>query len=72
MGISGIDMDRCTGCGECYEDCPMDVIRFDVEAAKPFIAYPEDCVVCFQCVTACPVGAVSVSGLSPRELVLLY
>jgi NAD-dependent dihydropyrimidine dehydrogenase PreA subunit len=72
MGIDRIDQDLCTGCGICYDDCLMDVIGFNDKTEQAYIAYPEDCAVCFQCVNACPVDAISVSSMSPRKLVLPY
>jgi len=72
MAIEKIDEDLCTGCEICIDDCPMDVIRLDKKKGKAYIAYFEDCGVCFQCMTHCPVDAISVSSLSPRKLILPY
>ena len=72
MGIKHIDEELCTGCGICVDDCPVDVIRLDEEKGKAYIAYPKDCAVCFQCQTYCPEGAITVSSLAPRELILPY
>ncbi len=66
MGINKIDENLCNGCKLCFDYCPVDVIGFDSKMEKAFIAYPEDCAICFQCVDACPVNAVSVSSISPR------
>lgn len=72
MGIEKIDQELCNGCEICFDDCPMDVIRMDKQTGKAYMAYGKDCGVCFQCVDGCPTGAISVSPLAPRELILPY
>jgi NAD-dependent dihydropyrimidine dehydrogenase PreA subunit len=72
MGIERIDEELCDGCQICVEDCHLDVIRFDRDKGKAYIAYGEDCGVCFQCATGCPKEAISVSSTAPRKLVLPY
>ena len=57
--ISNIDRTKCTGCGICVEICIMDVIRLD-EENKAYIAYSEDCQLCYQCELECPEEAVEV------------
>ncbi len=71
MGVQRIDEKLCNGCGICVEDCPTDVLRMNPED-KAYIAYAKDCAVCFQCSTNCPVAAVTVNSLAPRELILPY
>jgi NAD-dependent dihydropyrimidine dehydrogenase PreA subunit len=58
MAIESIDLDLCTGCGMCEYYCPVDVIRFDKEAKKPIIRYPEDCMICGLCQDRCHVHAI--------------
>ena len=70
MGIERIDEELCSGCQICVDDCPADVIRFDEARQKAYIAYRDDCIVCLQCVTYCPMDAVSVSPLAAKELIL--
>ena len=52
------DRERCTGCGRCYELCPLDVIAW--EEGRPFVKYPDECQLCFICQVECPVEAVKV------------
>jgi len=61
MGIKRIDEVLCTGCGICVDDCPMDVIRMDEKTNKAYVAYPGDCMVCFQCEEICPENAVELT-----------
>jgi NAD-dependent dihydropyrimidine dehydrogenase PreA subunit len=54
MNAIEIDRDCCTGCQICYDACFVDVYRWDAEASRPIIAYPEDCVECNKCELECP------------------
>ena len=60
--ISHIDMEKCTGCGICVDRCPLDALRLkeSPEGSKAFIAYPEDCMTCFECEVKCPTKAIRV------------
>ncbi len=67
MGIRKIDYERCTGCGTCVENCPMDVLRLDTGALKDettpkaFIRYLRDCMTCYLCELECPEKAIYVA-----------
>jgi NAD-dependent dihydropyrimidine dehydrogenase PreA subunit len=52
-----INMDECTLCGSCVEDCPGYVLAMTEEG--PEVAYPEECWHCGNCRISCPVGCVS-------------
>lgn len=49
--------ERCTQCGMCAEQCPMQAINWndfsDIDAGK--------CIQCCSCVKRCPVGAISLN-----------
>lgn len=60
-----IDMEKCTGCKQCYKACFVDVIRWDDTAKKPIVKYPEECATCNWCELICPVGAVEVIPDNP-------
>ena len=49
MAIQSVDQVRCVGCGNCVENCPMDVFRLDEDTGKAQVVYPEDCAMCFIC-----------------------
>ena len=53
MSVARYDLNRCIGCKNCVKVCPMDVFRFDEEARKSVIAYPENCQSCGQCFVNC-------------------
>ncbi len=47
-----LDQDACTQCGECAEECPVDVIEL-----APFPEIGEGCFDCFNCIRFCPENA---------------
>jgi NAD-dependent dihydropyrimidine dehydrogenase PreA subunit len=49
--------DRCTGCGDCLETCPVGAL--ELRAGKAVLARPEDCRYCGDCESLCPVGAIA-------------
>jgi len=55
-----IEHERCTGCKKCYEVCPLDIIAWDEKKNKPYVAYPEECQLCFICQEECPAEAIKV------------
>ncbi len=52
-----INMDECSLCGSCVEDCPGYVLAMTEDG--PEVAYPEECWHCGNCRISCPVGCVS-------------
>jgi NAD-dependent dihydropyrimidine dehydrogenase PreA subunit len=50
-----VDSKKCTGCGECVDACPMNII--EVHDGKAVIG--DGCAECGACVDACPNGAIS-------------
>ncbi len=60
MSVARYDLDLCIGCQNCMEICPMDVFRYNADAGKSVIAYPENCQSCGQCYLYCPVGALQI------------
>lgn len=52
-----IDADKCTGCGECIESCPLDAIEMQDDKA---VVDEDVCGDCGACVDVCPSEAISV------------
>jgi len=55
MNIPKINPERCSGCGICIENCPMQAI--EMNNGKAFINETE-CTNCRLCESVCPVGAI--------------
>ncbi len=51
-----INLERCTGCGRCYDICPGDVIRMNEK--KAVVRYPDECWHCGACRLECPEDAI--------------
>ncbi|NLE38933.1 MAG: 4Fe-4S binding protein [Pirellulaceae bacterium] len=52
-----IDADKCTGCGECVESCPLDAIEMQDDKA---VVDEDVCGDCGACVDVCPSEAISI------------
>jgi flavodoxin/ferredoxin len=55
--ITGVDKQRCTGCGLCSSLCPSDNISI-----KDFPEFAGKCALCFRCYAFCPVSAITYRG----------
>lgn len=54
--IPTINMERCTGCGQCVEYCPTGAVTL-IEH-KPVIHKPHLCAYCGLCEDSCPEDAI--------------
>lgn len=54
-----VDPDKCEGCEECVDICPMEVLEMQDE--KSIVVNPEDCEGCESCVEVCESGAITVA-----------
>ncbi|GAW91765.1 4Fe-4S binding protein [Calderihabitans maritimus] len=60
MYLVSVDTNKCTGCGECTEACPANILEVTDGTAE---VVGEDCLGCESCVAVCPAEAVSVQEL---------
>ncbi len=62
-----VDQARCIRCGECVNECPVNILV--IGDTVPFVAEGRggDCIGCQHCLAVCPEGAVSVLGLKPED-----
>lgn len=58
MFVPTVDADKCIGCGECVEVCPVEVFELEDEKAVP--ANADECLGCESCVEVCEQGAITV------------
>jgi len=54
--IPEIDLEKCTGCGDCVEQCPTKAV--ELVRGKAIMVRPEDCNYCTDCEAFCPSGAI--------------
>lgn len=50
-------IDRCTCCGQCLDECPMDAVS--VDGADKYAIDPDVCTDCGSCADICPAGAIT-------------
>ena len=53
-----VDNDKCIGCGECVDICPVEVYELQDEKSVP--ANAEECVGCESCIEVCEQDAITV------------
>lgn len=50
-----VNIEKCTGCGECKDNCPVDAIEIKDNKA----VVNDSCVDCGACVSVCPLQALT-------------
>jgi ferredoxin len=53
-----IDLKKCTGCGLCIKNCPMN----NLEKREGIVVHNKKCTMCYRCVNNCPVQALTILG----------
>ena len=53
-----VDADKCTGCGECVDVCPVEV--YELQEGKSAVVNEEECLGCESCVEVCEASAITV------------
>ena len=56
------DQEKCISCGKCRKVCPMNVDMLDPKRSR---ANGTECILCLQCVDACPPGALDLTAGPP-------
>ena len=54
-----IDKEKCTGCGECVDICPAEVLEMKDEKSEPVNI--DECLGCESCVETCPESAITLT-----------
>ena len=60
-----IDLDKCTGCGDCVVQCPTGVVK--VTNGKVEVINALGCNYCTECETYCPTDAIK----CPFEIIII-
>ena len=53
-----VDSDKCVGCGECVDVCPVEV--YELQDGKSNAVNGEECLGCESCVEVCEHGAITI------------
>ena len=54
-----VDVDKCEGCEECVEVCPVDV--YEMQDGKSVVINGEECLGCESCVEVCDQEAITIN-----------
>jgi ferredoxin len=54
--VAVVDEEECTGCGFCYEICPVGAVSMNLTARID----ASKCTACLACVKQCPQGAIAI------------
>ncbi len=63
-----INLEMCSGCGECDNACPIDVIAMDQKNNTAYVRYPDECWHCGSCRQECTTGSIKI--VFPLRLLL--
>jgi len=55
-----INKEKCTGCGDCVNSCPPEILYLDNDAAAVKSEIILECLGCQSCVVVCPTEAITV------------
>ena len=56
-----VDREKCVGCGECVDICPVDV--YELQDDKSVVANGEECLGCESCLEVCEENAITITEI---------
>ena len=56
-----VDTEKCIGCGECVDVCPVEVFELQDEKSVPVKA--KECLGCESCIEVCEEGAITMEEI---------
>ena len=61
MYVITVDNEKCTGCEECVNNCPVTVFQMTDGKSDPYQA--NECVYCESCLNVCPSAAITITEM---------
>lgn len=52
-----VDAEKCVGCGECVDVCPVEV--YEMQDEKSVVINGEECLGCESCIEVCETDAIT-------------
>ncbi|MBW1693330.1 MAG: 4Fe-4S binding protein [Deltaproteobacteria bacterium] len=59
--IVNVDSEKCEGCEECVDICPVEVFEMEDDKSVPVNA--DECLGCESCVEVCEPGAITIEEI---------
>jgi NAD-dependent dihydropyrimidine dehydrogenase PreA subunit len=56
-----VGVEKCVGCGECVEICPVEV--YELQNEKSVVVKEEECLGCESCIEVCEHEAITVTEI---------
>jgi len=56
-----VNAEKCVGCGECVDICPVEVFELQDEKSVP--VYAEECLGCESCIEVCEEEAITLEEI---------
>ena len=66
MYLVTIDVEKCKGCGDCVENCAVQMLaleEIDGKMVATFAGDPSDCLGCLSCEESCEEGSITVTEI---------
>ncbi|MEW5871862.1 MAG: 4Fe-4S dicluster domain-containing protein [Chloroflexota bacterium] len=66
MYLVTIDTEKCQGCGDCVENCAVQMLSLveeDGRMVATFEGDPSECLGCLSCEESCEEGAITVTEI---------
>ncbi len=62
-----VRQEKCTRCGLCAKDCPVNIINLTTGYPRIEAGKEQNCIKCQHCLAICPTAALSILGKRPEQ-----